>query len=99
MKRVFFALAVLAVSLSLLISFVSMASSGLFSNPRDLARLDRRYPAPCIFPPIDSPLAVPCRPPGLQVQAVPCAFDTACPSVKLPCHGVSYGNNPYPLFR
>lgn len=69
-----------------------------FGN-RDTPRLDRKHPAPCIFPPIENPCAVHCRPPGLQPQAVPCAYRTACPSLQLPCHGISYGRNPYPIFR
>jgi len=67
--------------------------------PRDVAWLDAFYPAPCIFPPIASPCAAPCRAPGIQGQSVPCAFNTACPSSRLPCHGVEYGAYPYPLFR
>jgi hypothetical protein len=70
-----------------------------FGLDRDSECLDRNYPSPCIFPGIDSPCAVPCRPDGLQCGSVPCAFETACPSQRLPCHGVSYGNNPFPLFR
>jgi len=66
---------------------------------RDAMCINQFYPAPCIFPPVENPCAVPCRPPALQPQAVPCAYQTACPSGKLPCHGVAYGRNPYPLFR
>ncbi len=57
------------------------------------------YGPRCIFPPVDSPFAVPCRDPLPQGQAVPCAFKTACPSKRLPCYGVSYYWNPYALFR
>ena len=57
------------------------------------------YGPRCIFPPVDSPCAVPCRESLPQVQAVPCAFKTACPSKRLPCYGVSYYWNPYALFR
>lgn len=66
---------------------------------RDVDWLDAFFPAPCVFPAIYSPHAIPCRPPGIQGQAVPCAFQTACPSKRMPCHGISYGLNPYPLFR
>lgn len=66
---------------------------------RDADCTDAMFPAPCVFPPVPSPCAVPCRPPGLQPQAVPCAFETACPSLPLPCHGVSYARNPYVIFR
>ena len=66
---------------------------------RDVDWLDSFFQAQCLFPPIHSPCAVPCRRPGIQGQSVPCAFNTACPSRKLPCQGLSYGGNPYPLFR
>jgi hypothetical protein len=69
-----------------------------FGCNRDAKCLNQFYDPPTCFAPALNPCAVPCRPPALQKQAVPCAYDTACPSGRLPCHGVSYGNNPYPLF-
>ncbi len=70
-----------------------------FGCYRDAKCINQFYEAPCHFPPADNPCAVPCRPPGFQEQAVLCAFKTACPSVQLPCHGVSYGAFPYPIFH
>jgi hypothetical protein len=70
-----------------------------FGIQRDWQCFNQFYEAPCFFPPADNPCAVECRPPGIQEQSVPCAFDTACPAGRFPCHGVSYGANPYPIFR
>jgi hypothetical protein len=70
-----------------------------FGCHRDSMCVNQFYEPPCDFPPVPNPCAVPCRPPAFQPQAVPCAFETACPSVQLPCYGVAYGRNPYPLFR
>jgi hypothetical protein len=66
---------------------------------RDAAMCSACVPPPCQFVPVMNPCAVPCRPPELQPQAVPCAFKTACPSIALPCYGVSYTDNPYPIFK
>lgn len=67
--------------------------------PRDLARFDGYFPAPCAFPRVESPCAIPCRVPGLRHQVVPKPVVTACHSKKMPCHGFIYGANPYPLFQ
>jgi hypothetical protein len=77
----------------------SSAAMFTFGLPRDWQWITRCCEAPCMFPLALNPCAVPCPPPTYQPQAVPCAFETACQSVSLPCHGVSYGMNPYPLFR
>ena len=100
MRRLISTFVVFAV-ISVLLVAPSVHARGKFSWGwnRDSAWLDRYYPAPCMFPPIPSPCAAPCRWPGIQCQSVPCAFETACPSRKLPCHGVSYGYYPYPIFR
>jgi hypothetical protein len=98
-KRFLCALALVALLSAAFLPSDSEARGFSRGNNRDVARLDRLYPPPCIFPPIENPCAVPCRPVGLQPQAVPCAFKTACPSNRLPCHGVAYGNNPYPIFQ
>lgn len=70
-----------------------------FGCPRDGKMFTCRSEAQCHFPPLLNPCAAPCRPPGLQAQAVPCPFRTACPSLLLPDYGISYGQNPYPLFN
>ncbi len=93
------------VGLALFIIALSCFSSDVWAYrftwgcPRDMGCALFCDPVPCEFPNVINPCAVPCRPPTLQPQALPCAFDTACPSLKLPCHGVSYGDNPYPIFR
>jgi|GEM_PF-598235 len=95
---------------SILLTFSALAAALLLSPPdcpamfswfldRDAECLNQYYKPPCQFPLALNPCAVPCRPPVLQPQAVPCAFKTACPADRLPCHGVSYGDNPYPLFH
>ncbi len=66
---------------------------------RDLSWWDRCFPPPIYFPPVCHPCAVPCRPPGGQIQSVPKPIETACPSRKLPCYGVAYETKPYSLFR
>jgi hypothetical protein len=109
MKRSFLIgilLALVCVSLFPTSSFSGMPTLGIgkcgmptFGIQRDWQCFNQFYEAPCHFPPADNPCAVECRPPGIQEQSVPCAFDTACPSGRFPCHGVSYGANPYPLFR
>jgi len=103
MKRMAVIIALVTVGLVVLSSTAGLAAMFTFGCYRDgqcINRLyDRFYGAPCHFPPADNPCAVPCRPPGFQEQAVPCAFKTACPSEQLPCHGVEYGAFPYPLFR
>lgn len=98
MKRVSVLLALFVVASAVSLSSESSAKP-LAIGHRDTAGLDRHYPAPCLFPPVANPCAAPCRPPGIQCQSVPCAVKTACPSSRLPCHGVSYGDNPYPLFQ
>ena len=70
-----------------------------FGMPRDWWVFNQFYEAPCSFPFALNPCAVCCRPPEWQKQAVPCAFETACPSVGMPCHGFTYGANPYPIFK
>ncbi|MEW6350300.1 MAG: hypothetical protein AB1646_14630 [Thermodesulfobacteriota bacterium] len=70
-----------------------------FGLDRDEAPLQQSYRPPCVFPPLPSPCAVGCKEAVPQAQAVPCAIKTACPSKRLPCHGVSYYWNPYDLFR
>ncbi|AFM25511.1 hypothetical protein Desti_2841 [Desulfomonile tiedjei DSM 6799] len=83
----------------MVVAFAPISHAGFsFGLQRDSDCLTQCRQAPCIFPPVMNPCAVDCRIPGIQKQAVPCAFDTACPSVRLPCHGVDYGCNPYPLF-
>jgi hypothetical protein len=67
--------------------------------PRDSPRFDRWYSPPCVFPAVPNPCAVPCRGPWIQAQAVPCGLDSACPALKLPCHGFAYGARPYPIFK
>jgi hypothetical protein len=99
MKRVVGIFAVIAVCTCVLLPAGQAGAMFSFGLPRDDACLDQFYPAPCVFPPVCSACAVPCRIPGIQCQAVPCAIVTACPSKRLPCHGVSYGANPYPIFR
>jgi hypothetical protein len=99
MKRTLLVFALMiAVSSGLMGSDESFAGF-TFGLPRDWCCCNQCISAPCEFPMALNPCAVPCRPPEYQEQAVPCAVETACPSVQLPCHGVSYGNNPYPLFR
>jgi hypothetical protein len=66
---------------------------------RDQACINQFYPAQCEFPPLLNPCAVPCRPPVPQMQAVPTAFDTACPSQRLSIGGMELSAMPYPLFR
>ena len=70
-----------------------------FGCQRDAAVFTSRCPAQCEFPPLLNPMQAPCRPPGLQLQAVPCPFRTACPSVILPDYGIAYSQNPYPIFE
>jgi hypothetical protein len=99
MKRIFLVLALLTVASTSAFAFSIAPAQFTFGLNRDAACLNQCVNAPCDFPPVLNPCAVPCRAPGIQGQAVPCAFDTACPSGQLPCHGVSYGAYPYPLFR
>jgi hypothetical protein len=70
-----------------------------FGCPRDAAVFASKSEAQCHFPPLLNPCAAPCRPPGLQAQAVPCPFRTSCPAIILPDYGISYGQYPYPLFE
>jgi hypothetical protein len=98
MKRILFCFAMIIAAAVAVFSSSdcdAMCSCGLH---RDSACLNAFSEAQCQFPPLLNTCQVPCRPPGLQKQTVPCAFQTACPSVILPAHGVSYGCNPYPLF-
>jgi hypothetical protein len=99
MKRILLVLILVILASTPVFSFSVLPGQFTFGLERDSACLNQCVNAPCIFPPVLNPCAVPCRPPGIQSQAVPCAFDTACPAGRLPCHGVSYGDNPYPLFR
>jgi hypothetical protein len=99
MKRVFLTLALCVIACAMLGAGTVSAKMFSFGCHRDAGFLAKSCPAPCIFPPVSNPCAVPCRPPGIQYQSVPCAYKTACPSGKLPCYGYSYGANPYPLFR
>jgi hypothetical protein len=66
---------------------------------RDAVCVQASVEPPCEFPPVLNPCAVGCRPPVLQKPMTPCAFTTACPSITSPCYGVSYTDNPYPLFK
>jgi len=70
-----------------------------FGLHRDSACLNQFYEAPCHFPPLPNPCAVPCRPPGLQGQSVPLQFRTACPSTAIAENGFAFGQFPYPIFR
>jgi hypothetical protein len=70
-----------------------------FGPYRDSACVTQTLCPPMVFPPIKNPFAAPCRIPGLQMQAVPCQFQTACPSEELPYTGMKYGDNPYHLFK
>jgi hypothetical protein len=99
MKRVALVFALVVIAAAVVLTPAVRAWECPVFGERDTWRADRKHPAPCIFPSVENPCAVHCRPPGLQPQAVPCAYRTACPSLKLPCHGVSYGCNPYPIFR
>ncbi len=90
---------VIAMGFVLLIGSTAAAQQFTWGCPRDWAGCGKGEFAPCEFPPMLNPCAVPCRPPDIQKQAVPCAYKTACPSARLPCHGVSYAVNPYPIFR
>ena len=99
MKRIFFALAFAAITSVLPFQAVDCAAMFSWGCYLDAACLNQFFCPPVEFPLALNPCAVPCRPPGLQPQAVPCAFKTACPSKRLPCHGVSYGAFPYPIFR
>ena len=99
MKRIFLVLVLMTVASTPAFAFSIAPAQFTFGLHRDAACLNQCVNAPCDFPPVLNPCAVPCRAPGIQGQAVPCAFDTACPAGRLPCHGVSYGANPYPLFR
>jgi hypothetical protein len=99
MKRILFVVIPIMLVALAVSSTPSSAAKFTWGLERDSACLSQCSPAPCIFPPVLNPCAVPCRPPEIEEQAVPCPFVTACPSVKLPCYGVSYGDFPYPLFR
>lgn len=100
MKRTFIVIILLAIaSSSLMACDVWAYKKFSWGWHRDVAWLDAWFPPQCLFPPLHSPHAVPCRHPGIQKQTVPCAFKTACPSKRSPCHGIAYGLNPYPLFR
>lgn len=70
-----------------------------FGPYRDSPCVTQTLCPPKVFPAIKNPFAVPCRIPGLQMQSVPCQFQTACPSDELAHYGVTYGDNPYYLFR
>jgi len=99
MKRIAMSLVCLAMISAAVLCPGTCSALCSFGLNRDSECLNRFYEPQCHFPPLMNSCAVPCREPGLQPQAVPMVFDTACPSMKVPCNGVSYGNNPYPLFR
>lgn len=99
MKRFVLSAIFCALCITAFLGSQSYALFPTFGCNRDAMCINQFFPPPCIFPPVDNPCAVPCRPPALQPQAVPCAYETACPSLRLPCHGVEFGRNPYPLFR
>lgn len=83
----------------ILVTSLAQAEQVSFGPYRDSACVTQTICPPMAFPPIRNPFAVPCRVPGLQMQSVPCQFQTACPSEELPYTGVKYGDNPYHLFR
>ena len=99
MKRVLVILFLVVATSASVLCTDGAADTFTFGLPRDWACCNQCVEAPCMFPLALNPCAVPCRPPGYQEQALPCAFESACGAKRLPCHGVSYGNNPYPLFR
>lgn len=100
MNRILTALILTFVAVAMVVPSEGPARSFSWGLHRDSYCLDKCYQAPGIFPPAHSPCAVPCRPAWMVgQQMVPKAFDTACPSKKLPCYGMSYGQNPYPLFQ
>lgn len=99
MKKTLIMVALGIISLSMVLPVTADARMFTAGMNRDHWFFSQYYPAPCIFPPMPSPCAAPCRPPVLQKQAVPCAVKTACPSKKMPCHGFALSVNPYPLFR
>ena len=99
MKKVIVGLALVLVFSWMIASAAQAWPKFTFGIHRDYDCMDGHYDAPCMFLPIKSPCAVPCRVQGSQPQAVPYFMKTACPSKKLPCYGFAYANNPYPLFR
>jgi len=99
MKRILFCFTLIIVAAVAVFSSGDCNAMFAFGLHRDSACLLALSEAQCQFPPLLNTCQAPCRPPGLQIQTVPCAFQTACPSLILPAHGVSYGFNPYPMFR
>lgn len=98
MKRILFCLAMFIVAAAVVFSSSDCNAMCSFGLHRDSACLLALSEAQCQFPPLLNTCQVPCPPCGLQKPSVPCAFQTACPALILPAHGVSYGCNPYPLF-
>lgn len=98
MKRILFSFAVVLAAAVAIFSSTDCNAMFAFGLHRDSDCLLAFSEAQCQFPPLLNTCQVPCRPPGLQKQEVPCAFQTACPSLILPAHGISYGFNPYPIF-
>jgi hypothetical protein len=99
MTRLFVILFLVVASSASLFCSDGVGAVFTFGLQRDFACCNQCVEAPCMFPVALNPCAVPCRPPGYQEQALPCAYESACGAARLPCHGVSYGSNPYPLFR
>ncbi len=86
-------------SLAPILTLMLMQSFFTFGLDRDLSWFNESFLPPIHFPSVANPYAVQCYPRGLQGQSTPVQFSTGCPSNRLPEYGVSYGNNPYPLFN
>ncbi|MFH1117789.1 MAG: hypothetical protein V1792_28035 [Pseudomonadota bacterium] len=98
MKRILFLFTVIIIAAAAVLSSGDCEAMFSFGLHRDCQCLNALSEAQCQFPPLLNTCQAPCPPPALQKQAVPCPFETACPSLMLPPHGISYGHNPYPLF-
>lgn len=99
MKRQLVAFCVVILSALVLRCSELSAQMLTFGLQRDIQCVNQFYEAPSEFPFAINPCQVECRPPIPQKPVVPCSIVTGCPSGILPCHGVSYGMNPYPLFK
>ncbi len=99
MKKVALALALVVAVSSIAVLSDARAAQFSFGLNRDAPFIIMNRTTPCVFPPVCSPKALPCRPPGVSVQKTTAAYQSACPSKKLPYYGVSYTDNPYPLFQ
>jgi hypothetical protein len=99
MKGRIVALALVIAASAVIATSSASAQMFTFGCQRDIACVNQHYEAPCQFPLAMNPCQVDCRPPIPHKPLVPCGIVTACPSGSLPCHGVSYGVNPYPLFK